>query len=284
MSEKNPEVNEPGLGSTAKAVSEVCRPGPGNTLISPPCVLARGAHDSAQDFLAKLEKLLRGPQQQHCALEVCAAVRAGIEQVIRLLHKPSEQLYRWMEAAEILAHHLQSKLGDTHESSRQNLKGKKTKHPVWVCYAQYGLEKPLNCATQILLGCAAILAFDENKVISRSMPGKLADLEALGPIDEQQFLALMAGIDYEEAGGNESIDLLKRLWQNVLRRFSPGQELPVSAPGEKIRSQVVSSALNTSARHVAGAAHHRQLTMEQFEQACERMNADLAKPLLGEQT
>lgn len=280
MNAGHSQTNGPGSSRQGGATSRASPHDAPDILFSPPSVLARGAEDSSHAMLAKLAKAMSAPRTQPCALEVCITTVVAIEQVLRQLEAKDQQLVQWLAAARSLQQHLLEKLGGAHRSSAQNLKGKMSDHPVWVCFAKIGMDIPTDCATLILLGCAVIVAFVDGKSIPRSLPRNLAALQAIGPIDEVQFHALMAGTNEHDIGINEGVRLLRRLWQRVIGKFSADQTGPVKTPNEAIHSQILSSALNPAPRHVAGAAHHRLLTPEQFDQVLERMRSDLAKQLL----
>jgi hypothetical protein len=254
------------------------------SVTSPASELLEGAADEAQDLLDRVARAMVPPQGQPCALEVCETSIRGLEQVLRQLRSPAAEIEGWLAALRIARDQMQRRQGDKLISSHAALDGKRSKHPIWVTYALFGADGRSDCASLLMLGCAEVLAFGDSKKekrpISSSLPKKLASLAALGPYNEQQLSLILSAQLSESEELNEGILYLRRLWTKVLAKYGSGQTPPPATPNERIRAQVLSAALNTSAGHVAGALDDRMLSHDQYDKWCGLLRTALASQTL----
>lgn len=254
------------------------------SVTSPASELLEGAADEAQDLLDRVARAMVPPQGQPCALEVCETSIRGLEQVLRQLRSPAAEIERWLAALRMARAQMQRRLGEKLISSHAALDGKRSKHPIWVTYALFGADGRSDCASLLMLGCAEVLAFGDSKKekrpISSSLPKKLASLAALGPYNEQQLSLILSAQLSESEELNEGILYLRRLWTKVLAKYGSGQTPPPATPNERIRAQVLSAALNTSAGHVAGALDDRMLSHDQYDKWCGLLRTALASQTL----
>lgn len=243
--------------------------GDGAGVTSPASELLEGAAHGAQDILDRIDRAMAPPQGQPCALEVCETAILGLEQVQRLLNAPAPEIDGWLAALRVARAQIQRRLGDKLISSHAALDGKRSKYPVWVAYARYNADGYDDCATRLMLGCEAALAFGRNtkekKPISAGLPKKLASLKALGPYNAQQLSIILSAQLSASDELNAGIRHLRRLWTKVIAKYGCGQAPPPATRNERIRAQVLSAALNTSAGRVAGALDDRMLSPDQFD-------------------
>ncbi len=249
---------------------------------SPASALIERSPAEAQDGLDLITRALKPPKNQPCALEVCVTLISGIEEVLGRLNSPSPILHEWKRAMQALRDEISQGLGTSLASSHEALNGKRSKHPVWVAYAKSISDTHDDCASHLLFGCEAVLAFANPKQpVSNSLPKKLANLKAAGPWSKHHLDLVLSSELAEDNELNEGVLALRRQWAKVIAKFGTGQPPPPTTPNERIRSQVMSSALNASARHVAGALHHRLLSIDQFEKACGQVSKGLDSQTLA---
>lgn len=246
-----------------------------------PTGLIADESDTTNGFHSRLTRLLSAIDGAPCSLEVVATVIGGLTQVANRIGDADPRIHGLLGAAEVLAESLAASIGTTHGSAPSTLMGKKTKHPVWVAYAEMGFTGCAENAALVLAGCAVLRAFRLGKTIPKSIAHDIVQLRASDPLSETQLVHLLWHDLPEEAELENWVYTLRRLWRETIQEYGGNREAPQPSTTERIRSQVLSSALNAKASHVAGALDHRLLTQPQFEKATAVIARELAQDTLN---
>lgn len=226
--------------------------------------LITAASGSTNSFHERLAKYLKAVNGAPCSLEVVCTLIGGLQQVVRRMNDPDPRIQMLQNDAQGLRASLIGTFASSHGSASSKLDGKKSKHPVWVTFADLGFSGCTNEAVLVLAACAVLRAFHKKKPISESLAKDLVQLNARDPLSEEQLNHLLwHGIPEGDMLENW-VYTLRRYWREVIDEFGGKTPVPRQTPTERIRSQVLSSALNTKASHVAGALDHRLLSHSQF--------------------
>lgn len=236
--------------------------------------------DTTNGFHSQLTRLLNAIDGAPCSLEVVATVIGGLTQLANRIADADPRIHGLLVSAEVLAESLRRSIGTAHGSAPSTLKGTKTKHPVWVAFADMGFTASADNAALVLAGCAVLRAFRLDQPIPKSIAHDIVELRASDPPSEEQLHHLLWHDLPEEAELANWVYTLRRSWREVMREYGGNQDAPQPSTIERIRSQVLSSALNAAASHVAGALNHRLLTQPQFEQAAAVVARELAQDTL----
>lgn len=231
-------------------------------------------------FQARLVKLLNAVPGAPCTLEVVSAALKSVRQVADRIDDADPRIHGFLNDAKGLEKSLRTKLGDAHCSAPSTLKGKRSEHPVWVACAEMSFGPSAEKAALVLMGCALLKAFRLDKAIPQSIAKDIVKLRTSEPLSEEQLHHLLWLDLPEDAALENWVYTLRRSWREVMQEYGGSQETPQSSATERIRSQVLGSALNGKAAHMAGALDHRLLTPPQFEQAVAVIAKELAQDTL----
>jgi len=278
MNQELPHSNPPSLMTTMQTHLTNIRTADRSVVCSSPSMLVSDASRPTQTVMEGLTKYLKAPRGAPGLELVCLAAAGGIELVIKLLTRVHPRLRSLHTSISSLMDELDEKHGGCYETTRSNLKGKRTTHPVWTRTAILGELEGTQCRTQLFaLGCAVILAFDEQAQVPASLSKTLAKLASVDPVTEEQLHLLLGSDVADGTNMSDAVSALRRLWTKVLKRYGFDQPPPVRTPSERIDAQVLSAALNATARHVAGALTDRLLTEHQFQLVCRLMREEITR-------
>lgn len=243
------------------------------------------ASESTNSFQERLAKYLKAVDKAPCSLEVVCTLIAGLQLVMVRLKDPDPRIHALMRDAQGFRDSLVGTFESTYGSSPSRLDGKKSKHPAWVAFASLGFSDCTNEAVLVLAACAVLRAFHLKKPVSESLAKDLVQLNSFDPFSKAQLDHLLWE-DVQE--GDTSVNwlyTLRRYWREVVREYGGKTPVPPQTATERIRSQVLCSALNTKASHIAGALDHRLLPPSQFQLATEaiakELNRDTLKGMVG---
>lgn len=238
------------------------------------------ASANTNDLHERLVQYLKAPHDAPCTLEVVRTLFGGLQLVMVLLKDPDPRIPALLRDAEGFRDSLIGTFDSSHGSSPSRLDGKKSKHPAWVAFASLGFSDCTNEAVLVLAACAVLRALHLKKPVSDSLAKDLVQLNSFDPLSEEQLHHLLWENVPEGDTSVNCLYTLRRYWRDVVRMYGGNTPRPPQTATERIRSQVLCSALNTKASHVAGALDHRLLPQSQFQLAANAIAGELKRDTL----
>src|SRR3990167_5140104 len=117
------------------------------------------------------------------------------------------------------------------------------------------------------MGCACMFAIHTNQPLPSTTSSHLRDLLRL-ELSTEDVECILLGYTPDTFLTETSISRLTRLWRDAVRTFS-GTEPPTPDFSDRVRGQLLGTALNPTAAHSAGALDHRQVTGRQLTEVCQ---------------
>ncbi|WP_156406317.1 hypothetical protein [Hydrogenophaga sp. Root209] len=196
------------------------------------------ASAGTNSFHERLAKYLKAVHGAPCSLEVVCTLIGGLQQVVGRLEDPDPRIRTLLNDAQELRANLIGTFASSHGSASSKLDGKKSKHPVWVTFANLGFSGSTNKAVLVLAASAVLRAFHQKKPISESLARDLVQLNARDPLSEVQLEHLLWHDIPEEDTLENWVYTLRRYWREVVRDYGGNTPAPPQTPTERIRSQV----------------------------------------------
>lgn len=152
--------------------------------------------------------------------------------------------------------------------------------PLWRHLLKLAEDRKAQLAAQLLIGCAYMLAVNKNKPLASSTTGHLKDLSRL-KLSTEDLDSLVLGYTPDTYLPENAISRLTGYWRETVRTFSLGDPPPPDF-SDRVRGQLLGTALNPTAAHAAGALDHRQMTDRQLTQICHMLQHEMTHgTLLG---
>lgn len=152
--------------------------------------------------------------------------------------------------------------------------------PLWRHLLKLAEDRKAQLAAQLFIGCAYMLAVNKNKPLASSTTGHLKDLSRL-KLSTEDLDSLVLGYTPDTYLPENAISRLTGCWRETVRTFSLGDPPPPDF-SDRVRGQLLGTALNPTAAHAAGALDHRQVTDRQLNQVCHMLQHEMTHgTLLG---
>lgn len=142
-----------------------------------------------------------------------------------------------------------------------------TSHPLWRRLLKLAEVKTASPAALLFMGCACMFAIHTNQPLPSTTSSHLRDLLRL-ELSTEDVECILLGYTPDTFLTETSISRLTRLWRDAVRTFS-GTEPPTPDFSDRVRGQLLGTALNPTAAHSAGALDHRQVTGRQLTEVCQ---------------
>jgi hypothetical protein len=196
---------------------------------------------------------------------VVCILETALRHTVALLHQPTQRATGLVEDCAHLVSQMKRASVGGWISSPSSLLGKKVSNPVWFQLSTRGKDLPPSDAVLVYLGCAVLISISKNKPIPKIVAEHLEEIAGIN-LSSEAIQRILTGLPPDQVLGNQWPSRLARNWREVVRIFSNG-DIPPPGLLDRVQAQLLSSALNTTARHAAGASDHRQLSNNQAREA-----------------